>query len=126
MKLLLDTHILLWWIQDSRLLKQVARDLISTSENQVFVSAATAWEIEIKRASGKLDFVGEVSAAVTDEGFKRLDIHFSHASETRLLPLIHTDPFDRMLVAQARLEEMHLLSVDARVLAYPAQVIDCR
>ena len=126
MKLLLDTHILLWWLEDSRNLKKVARELITAPENQVFVSAATAWEIEIEQAAGKLDFAREVAEAFAEVGFKQLEIHFTHTAESGRLPLIHSDPFDRMLVAQARLEDLHLLTVDPRVLAYPAPVVDCR
>jgi len=125
MDLLLDTHVLLWWLMDDARLSDYARQLIADPGNAVFASAASAWELAIKQALGRLTIDGSLEAAVRDEGFLTLPITFTHAQETQALPPIHHDPFDRMLVAQARVEALHLLTADLRVLQYPAPLISC-
>jgi len=125
MDLLLDTHVLLWWLADDAQLTDKACELIAAPENMVFVSVASAWEIAIKQTLGKLTIGGDLEAVVIEEGFTTLPISFKHAAETQSLPPIHSDPFDRMLVAQARVEALHLLTADRRVLKYPANVISC-
>lgn len=125
MDLLLDTHVLLWWLADDAQLTDKACELIAAPENMVFVSVASAWEIAIKQTLGKLTIGGDLEAVVIEEGFTTLPISFKHATETQSLPPIHNDPFDRMLVAQARVEALHLLTADRRVLKYPANVISC-
>ena len=125
MELLLDTHVLLWWLMDDARLSDKARGLIADPENTVFASAASAWEIAIKHALGRLTIEGALDAVVSDEGFVTLPISFTHTLETQALPPIHHDPFDRMLVAQARVEALHLLTADLRVLQYPAPLISC-
>ncbi len=125
MDLLLDTHVLLWWLADDAQLTDKACELIAAPENMVFVSVASAWEIAIKQTLGKLTIGGDLEAVVIEEGFTTLPISFKHATETHSLPPIHSDPFDRMLVAQARVEALHLLTADRRVLKYPANVISC-
>ena len=106
MRLLLDTHALLWWLDDADRLGPLARRAIAAGANLVVVSAASAWEIAIKRASGKLTGAEELSSAVEAEGFVPLAINFHHAVEAGELPRHHADPFDRMLVAQARIERL--------------------
>jgi PIN domain nuclease of toxin-antitoxin system len=125
-ELLLDTHILLWWLSDDSCLTSGARGLIRDPANVVFVSATTAWEITIKQNLGKLRFEGDLESVLGDEGFTPLAISVAHAIETGHLPPIQQDPFDRMLVAQSRVENLNLLSADSRVLQYPANTIDCR
>ena len=125
MDLLLDTHVLLWWLADDTRLTDTARELIAAPDNMIFVSAASAWEISIKQTLGKLTFEGELETVVKKEGFTMLPISFRHAAETQFLPHIHHDPFDRMLVAQARVEILHILTADRRILKYPANVISC-
>jgi PIN domain nuclease of toxin-antitoxin system len=90
----------------------------------VYVSAASVWEIEIKRARGRLKAPEDVLGMVHDAGFSRLQITFEHALEAGRLPPIHRDPFDRMLVAQARLEGMTLATADARIRLYDVQVLE--
>ena len=90
----------------------------------ITVSAATAFEIAIKEALGRVEMDENLEKAVSEQGFTMLPVTFSHAAETRALPAIHRDPFDRILVAQARVENMRLLSVDSRILQYPANVIE--
>lgn len=117
MRLLLDTHVFLWWAEDSRQIKVDARRRISQAE-EVFVSAASAWEASIKAALGKLRLPGPMVEAVLASGFSPLPIDFAHAEAVRVLPPIHTDPFDRMLVAQAQVEGLHLVSRDSTLREY--------
>ncbi len=123
MDVLLDTHVFLWWLSDDQDLSQKARNVIASSSNSIVVSAATAWEIAIKRRLGKLEFDGDPETEVSEQGFRMLPVRFSHASEVGRLPSFHRDPFDRMLVAQARVENMGLLTVDPMIVRYPANII---
>ncbi len=124
MDILLDTHILLWWLADDARLSEKARALIADQANQITVSAATAWEVVIKKALGKLSIDGDLEQEIGRQGFAMLPVTFAHATEISSLPAIHRDPFDRMLVAQARIENLRLLTVDQNILRYPANVIE--
>lgn len=119
MRLLLDTHIFLWWRDDSPQLPGAARAAILDRRNEVLVSAAVAWEIVIKRALGRLRFIGPVEEAIAAEGFTPLSITSAHTDEVAHLPLLHRDPFDRLLIAQAQVEGLTLVSADAMVEQYP-------
>jgi PIN domain nuclease of toxin-antitoxin system len=111
MRVLLDTHLLLWALSSPARLSKRARERIESSE--VFVSAASIWEIGIKSAVGKLDAdPAEVFAGVEPAGFCHLPIVGAHAVRVATLPPLHRDPFDRLLVAQARVEPMILLTND--------------
>jgi len=124
MGILLDTHVLLWWLADDKRLGKEARRLIADPSDTIFVSAATAWEIVIKQALGKLKFEGDLLDAQVDaQGFERLPVHFKHAAAVGDLPPIHRDPFDRMLIAQARMENLRLLTADPDILGYPVNVL---
>ncbi|HVO91795.1 MAG TPA: type II toxin-antitoxin system VapC family toxin [Terriglobales bacterium] len=113
MRLLLDTHILLWWMSDDHKLTKHARDIIANSDNDVLVSSASAWEISIKAALGRLEIeLDDLEEAIVKNGFRPLPIGLRHALTIGRLPNIHRDPFDRMLVAQASVEELRLLSHD--------------
>jgi PIN domain nuclease of toxin-antitoxin system len=121
-KLLLDSHVLLWWeAKDKRLGKGVAGAIATASE--VFVSAASVWELLIKRSLGKLELAGSLSDAIEAAGFEHLSITAKHAEEAANLPLLHRDPFDRMLVAQARLEVCTLVTNDERLARYQVPVL---
>jgi PIN domain nuclease of toxin-antitoxin system len=98
--------------------------MIEEGAEVVLVSAATIWEIEIKRALDKLQTADDAVALVDESGFERLDISFAHAREAGRLPLLHGDPFDRMLIAQARLEGLTLATADARIKRYDVPVLD--
>jgi PIN domain nuclease of toxin-antitoxin system len=111
-KLLLDTHILLWWLEDSQSLTVPCRNLIAAQENVVFISAATIWEIRIKQSIGKLALPENFAEIIDAEPFERLSITNRHAHEVFHLPMHHKDPFDRMLIAQARLDDLTLVSHD--------------
>ena len=122
MQILIDTHLLLWSLSSPRKLSTKARQLIERSD--VYVSAASIWEISIKAALGKLAASSsEVLGAVEPAGFALLPISGEHAADVATLPLHHKDPFDRLLIAQARCEPMRLLSNDAILRAYGDFVI---
>jgi PIN domain nuclease of toxin-antitoxin system len=123
MKLLLDTHVLLWWLEDSARLPQTMREFIADPERTVFLSAASAWEIRIKQKLGKLDLPADFDEAVDGTDFQWLPISRRHANATADLPMHHRDPFDRMLVAQAQCESLTLLTVDERLTAYGKNIL---
>ena len=116
--LLLDTHALLWWLEDSRRMQRTARAAIASPENRVFVSAVTVWEIALKRNLGKLEAPADMPLIIRDEGFIGLPLTLYHGHLAGNLPLIHRDPFDRMLVAQAQAEGLILVTDDATVRRY--------
>ncbi|HWE65793.1 MAG TPA: type II toxin-antitoxin system VapC family toxin [Acidimicrobiales bacterium] len=123
MKVLLDTHILLWWLSDDPSLPSLAADAIADSEVEVIVSAATAWEIAIKRAAGRLEAPDDLLNALEANAFDSLAITAVHARVAGALPPHHADPFDRMLIAQARTEGLTLISIDGRFAAYDVDLL---
>jgi len=123
MKLLLDTHAVLWSLDDPLLQSLTAREAIAEPSNEVLVSAAVCWEIAIKRSLGKLTAPTDLRGAPQSCGFTELDITAAHALATKSLPMHHRDPFDRMLVAQAHLEGTMLVSRDPWVAAYGVPTI---
>lgn len=118
MKLLLDTHAVLWWLDDPLLLSLPARQAIAEPRNEVLVSAAGCWEIAIKRSLGKLTAPADLRGALQTCGFTELNITPIHALATETLPTHHRDPFDRILVAQALIEGAMLVSRDPWVASY--------
>lgn len=117
MRLLLDTHALLWWLADEGLTDQ-ARDAIADPANLVMVSAATAWEISIKKALGKLSAPDDLEQQIRDSGFLPLPISVAHGIAAGQLPRHHDDPFDRMLIAQAYAEGLTIVTRDKRFADY--------
>lgn len=122
MQVLLDTHTFLWWRTNDRALAEEARAAIVEAEC-VFVSAASAWEVAIKVALGKLRIPGPFGAAVEASGFVELPITFRHATHAGELPPHHTDPFDRMLVAQSMTDGLTMLTHDRAFAPYGIPVI---
>ena len=122
MRLLLDTHVLIWWFGDEPLSER-ATSAIAGEATEVLVSAASVWEAEIKAASGKLDLRVDLAAEARDNGFTELAISFDHAVAAARLPPHHGDPFDRMLIAQARVEGVTLVTRDARFKAYDVDLL---
>ena len=125
MKLLLDTHLLLWAAGDPDRLSAEARDLIEDEENELLFSAASLWEITIKQGQGRSDFHVDARVlrrSLLDNGYRELPISGEHAVAVDTLPLIHGDPFDRILVAQAMSEGITLLTSDTQVAEYPGPV----
>jgi PIN domain nuclease of toxin-antitoxin system len=120
--LLLDTHVVLWWLADAPELADTIKDQLD-HEPDVRVSAATIWEIAIKQALGKISGPGDLGERVRDSGFRELPIDFAHAIAAGRLPLIHRDPFDRMLVAQARCEGLTLVTRDPYCQQYEVAIL---
>ncbi|HET7316700.1 MAG TPA: type II toxin-antitoxin system VapC family toxin [Sphingomicrobium sp.] len=119
MRILLDTHALLWWLSDDPALGRKARDHIADPENAVLVSSASLWEIVIKQRLGKLQAdIAEIESEVARQGMIRLDLRPVHLIELSAMTVHHRDPFDQMLVAQARSEDMPLVTSDAQIAAY--------
>jgi PIN domain nuclease of toxin-antitoxin system len=117
MRVLLDTHVVLWWLADSPDLPDDAKDLLD-SEPEAYVSPVTVWEVAIKQALGKMKAPGDLATIVRDSGFRELPVRHQHAIAADRLPPHHRDPFDRMLVAQAAVEGLALMTHDARILRY--------
>jgi PIN domain nuclease of toxin-antitoxin system len=122
-RLLLDTHVFLWWMADAPYLGDAARKAIGDERNEVFVSAATAWEISVTRAAGQLQAPDNLDAAVEESGFTHLPITFFHGEQAGVLPLHHRDPFDRMLVAQAQAEGLVIVTRDQRIPLYGVRTL---
>ncbi|MDQ1248408.1 MAG: hypothetical protein QG597_2780 [Actinomycetota bacterium] len=117
MRLLLDTHVVLWWLMDDDTLSTEIKETIDT-EAEVLISTASVWEIAIKHALGKLTGPPDLLDIVVNCGLIELPIRSRHAIEAGRLPLLHRDPFDRMLVAQARCDGLTLVSRDPYVRRY--------
>jgi PIN domain nuclease of toxin-antitoxin system len=117
-KLLLDTHFVLWWLSDDPALGDRARDLISAPDNLIFISAASVWEIRIKQALGTLELPDDFADVLAGQPFESLAVTINHAHALCDLPQLHRDPFDRLLIAQARVERLTLLTRDPIVAQY--------
>jgi PIN domain nuclease of toxin-antitoxin system len=122
LRLLLDTHLLLWWLESSPSLSARARETIRDPENTVFVSAVSLWEIWLKQSLGKLRLPVDFTERLAAEPFESLPLMASHARQVGRLPWHHRDPFDRVLVAQAQVEKLVLLTADEALTAYGAAV----
>ncbi|MCY4338499.1 MAG: type II toxin-antitoxin system VapC family toxin [Gammaproteobacteria bacterium] len=123
LRLLLDTHVLLWWCAGSKQLKKPVQDIIVDPDNEIFVSAASGYEIAIKRALGKLETTDNLNAQVDKEGFVHLPVTFFHAEQAGQLPFHHRDPFDRILIAQAQAEGLIVVTRDANFHHYGVRTI---
>lgn len=122
-RLLLDTHAFIWWIAGDDSLGPVARAQIADTHNQIFISAATVWEMAIKRQLGKLTAPDDLERVVERCGFTPLLIGLFHAQQAGSLPLHHRDPFDRMLIAQAQADGLTIITQDAAFPAYGVRLI---
>jgi PIN domain nuclease of toxin-antitoxin system len=125
LNLLLDSHIVLWWLSDDERLTHKARRLVERAD-EVFVSAATTWELAVKASLGKLRMPEGFLEVVEAQGFSHLPITPVHAMAVQNLPWHHRDPFDRILLAQAIVEGLRLLSVDEALTSYGTFVIGLR
>jgi PIN domain nuclease of toxin-antitoxin system len=122
-KILLDTHVFLWWLDNPRRLSEGARRAIRDERNAVFVSAAVVWEIVIKKSLGKLSSPDNIDEVIAENRFAPLAITVEHALAVEALPGHHRDPFDRILIAQARAEGMTLANRDLDIRKYPVNQI---
>ena len=123
-RVLLDTHVLLWWLNGDPQLGKHAIDVISDQDNDIFVSAASTWEVAIKQQKGLLVAPENLDSIVEKEGFSKLPISLFHGEQAGCLPLHHRDPFDRMLIAQAQAEGLQLMTKDAEFPKYSVRLID--
>jgi PIN domain nuclease of toxin-antitoxin system len=123
MKILLDTHILIWWLSEASRLSQTEIDLITDSDNFIFVSAATAWEIAVKKMIGKLEAPDDLPAALAVNNFLELPITIEHSQKLYQLPLHHNDPFDRIMIAQAISEDLTFMTRDAKIALYDIRIV---
>ena len=126
MDILLDTHALLWFLKGDGKMPHKTRDIICKPENEKYVSVASLWEVAIKFSGGKLELDGGIEGlidAVEDNGFILLEIEPCHIKTVADLPFIHRDPFDRMLIAQAIVEDMSIMTVDENILKYDVNVV---
>ena len=123
---LLDTNALIWTLSDTEELSNPAKDVITNSDNKLFVSIATLWEITIKQSIGKLDLEGDVLDIVEEcerEGINILSIQPQHLKKLEKLPLIHRDPFDRLIISQAIYEDLTIITKDSMIPKYDVSVL---
>jgi PIN domain nuclease of toxin-antitoxin system len=120
--LLLDTHVILWWLTDDQTLSEDIKVRLD-HEPEIYLSPASVWEVAIKQSIGKLPEPADLPERVRDSGFRELPITSEHAITAGRLPLIHRDPFDRMLVAQAQCEDLTLVTRDADIQKYEVSVL---
>ncbi len=123
-RLLLDTHALIWWFAESEKLKRYPYEAIANSENEIFVSAISGLEIAIKSSLGKLKVPNSLGALVEEAGFTHLPVTFFHGEQAGHLPVYHRDPFDRILVAQAQVEKLILITRDSQIMQYDVSIIE--
>ena len=127
MRLLLDTHAFLWWVADDPRLPERARAVIAAGDNEIFFSAASAWEIAIKAGLGRVEVPEPLAEFINGQlyanSFEALPVHLRHAAAVATLPDVHKDPFYRMLLAQAIQEGLTLVSGDEQVAGYGVEVV---
>lgn len=123
MRLLLDTHALIWWLEGGARLSEQSRAAISSRANEVRVSPVSAVEISIKVVKGKLDAPGDLTAQMAHHGFAALPVTIEHAVAMREFAANHGDPFDRLLIAQARCEGLTIVTADRAFVAYDVPVL---
>lgn len=123
MTYLLDTHIFLWWLNDDSRLPNAARDVISHGSNTVYLSSVSVAEMAIKSSNGKLQMPVSIAEATNNEEFEPLPFTAKHAVALETLPWHHRDPFDRMLIAQAQIDNLTFITVDVRCRQYEVKVL---
>jgi PIN domain nuclease of toxin-antitoxin system len=123
MKYLLDTHVILWWISEPEQISSKARKIISDKNIKVLISSVSIWEMSIKKSLGRLSFPSNLIQVLESEGFEMLPMNGIEAISIAELPLIHQDPFDRMLVMQAKINDLVLITRDAKIIKYPVVTI---
>ena len=123
-RLLLDTHAFLWWVSDNPKLGRYSRRMIENPVNEVYVSAASILEIAIKKRIGRLEAPDGLAEIIEDEGFTPLSVNPAHGELSGGLPVIHKDPFDRLLIAQAQIEGLELISSDSVFPEYQVRLVN--
>lgn len=125
MRYLVDTRAMLWALGEPGALSTIARDAIASPSNLIFVSSASLWECAIKASIGKLELPEDFFDSIPEAGYEVMPIRISHLNIYRTLPMHHRDPFDRLLVAQARAEALVLISRDPEIARYDVEVLPC-
>lgn len=123
MKYLLDTHIILWWLTEPEKITPKTRKIISDKNNQIYTSSVSFWEMAIKKSIGRLTLTSNILDILLGEGFKMLPLTPEESLSVADLPLIHQDPFDRMLVMQAKLNDLVLITHDKKIMDYPVTTL---
>ncbi len=127
MRVLLDTHVFLWWVTGDSRLSSRAYEVIKETKNEIYLSAASGWEMAIKAGLGKLRLQAEPISFITEQlvinGFESLPVQLNHSLFVYSLPEHHRDPFDRLLVAQAKLENLPLVTADNKIRQYEVEVL---
>jgi PIN domain nuclease of toxin-antitoxin system len=124
MNALIDTHILLWWLDDPSLVGKNARRIIEDGSSNIYVSVASVWEIVLKKSLGKLDIPDDLSDVIEANRFIVLPIELDHVFFLGKLPPIHRDPFDRIIIAQAQKEHLAIMTRDEQITKYPVEIIE--
>lgn len=127
MRYLLDTHAFLWFVLDDKRISTAAKSIIEDSKNTIYFSAASAWEIAIKTKLARLKIIGDFESFIIEQlstnSFVPLSITISHSLYTERLPQIHKDPFDRIIIAQSKLEDLSLISKDRKIRKYKIDML---
>lgn len=123
MRLLIDSHAFLWWGEASSALGSAARSAIADPANEALISVAALWELTIKASSGKLTLPADLETMAATLGFSVLPINFMHLRRLGLLPRVHRDPFDRMMIAQALAEGIPIITGDRAFAAYSVEIV---
>ena len=123
MRYLIDTHIFIWWLKDDKRLKSSVKDVLQSKNNQVFVSTVSALEMSIKNSKRKLILRTTVKRSFEISGFEVISINLNHAIELGKLPLYHKDPFDRILISQARVENLTFITGDEKIWKYDLSLL---
>lgn len=126
MQYLLDTHVLLWWLTIPNKISVKAKQIIKDSSNDIFVSSASFWEMAIKKSIGRLTLPHSLIEEVIGAGFKILPILAEECLSVADLPLIHSDPFDRLLIIQAKLQNLILITNDSKISKYPIVILEAK
>ena len=124
MRLLLDSHVVVWWALYPDRLRRATRDLLIEPENELFLSAASVWELGLKIARQKLRLPEDYTARLMADGIDELPVSIAHADRAMTLPPLHGDPFDRLLIAQALLEGLVLVTSDREILRYDVPTLE--
>jgi len=124
MKLLLDSHVVVWWAAYPGRLRATTREVIASPDNEVFLSAASVWELGLKIARGKLTLPEDYAPQLLAHGFEELPVSVAHAARATTLPPLHGDPFDRLLIAQALEEGLILVTSDQAIMRYDVPTLE--
>lgn len=124
MRYLLDTHIILWWLEQPEKLSKKTRDVIQDRKNRIFLSSVSFWEMAIKQNIGRLKLPNNILEVLTAEGFDTIPLSPDEALSVAGLPQIHKDPFDRMLIMQAKLNDLVMITHDKTIAQYPVVTLN--